>query len=182
MTRYILKRLMILLPALLIHTAAGAQFYVDENDKASTKWEYVSSKNFRIIYPVGSDSLATDYLRALELYRPEVAKSVGMVSGQFMSKPLDVILHTSNSVSNGIVAWTPSRVDLYTIPMWTEPNALPWLTNLAIHEGRHMAQMQSSPAPKGETYWPYAVLEPMEKPWLAPTTHVRLPKVSSSFN
>ena len=143
MTKYILKRLMILLPALLIHTAAGAQFYVDENDKASTKWEYVSSKNFRIIYPVGSDSLATDYLRALELYRPEVAKSVGMVSGQFMSKPLDVILHTSNSVSNGIVAWTPSRVDLYTIPMWTEPNALPWLTNLAIHEGRHMAQMQA---------------------------------------
>lgn len=121
---------------------AHAQFSVSENDPFSVRWQQIGTRNFRIIYPQGFDSLARVYLSELEKYRPRVANSIGMVSGQFQNRPLDVILHTRNAASNGMVSWTPSRMEMNTVPCWNEASALPWVSTLAVHEGRHAAQMQ----------------------------------------
>lgn len=124
------------------YSVAHAQFSVSENDPFSVRWQQISTPNFRIIYPEGCDSLARVYLSELEKYRPRVANSIGMVSGQFQSRPLDVVLHTRNAASNGMVSWTPSRMEMNTVPCWNEASALPWTSTLAVHEGRHAAQMQ----------------------------------------
>lgn len=119
-----------------------AQFNDSDNDPASTRWKQTSSSNFRVVYPEGTDSLARAYLLSLEKFRPMVAPSLGMVSGQFLRRPLDVILHTRNAASNGSVSWTPSRMEMFTVPEWDNASAQLWMERLTLHEGRHAAQMQ----------------------------------------
>lgn len=137
-----MRKTALILFAILMCTSLRAQFNLSENDPAKVKWMSVQTDNFRVVYPVGCDSLAQQYLAALERFRPMVANSIGMVQGQFQKNPLDVILHTSNVVSNGYVGWTPSRMEMLTFPQWDQSSALPWITQLAVHEGRHAAQMQ----------------------------------------
>lgn len=121
---------------------AGAQFYLSENDPASVRWQSIQNRNFRVIYPEDCDSLARVYLDALEKYRGRNAASLKMISGEYQSKPLDVILHTRNAASNGSVTWTPSRMEMFTVPQWDNPELIPWQEMLSVHEGRHAAQMQ----------------------------------------
>lgn len=137
-----MRKAALILLALLTCMSVRAQFNLSGNDPAKVRWMSVQSDNFRVIYPVGHDSLALEYLKSLEKYRPMVAPSVGMVQGQFQNRPMDVVLHTRNAVSNGMVAWTPSRMEMLTIPQWDNASALPWMTQLTLHEGRHAAQMQ----------------------------------------
>lgn len=127
-----------------VHLPAYAQYTLSENDDSRLRWSGIRTSNFRVIYPRGSDSLATEYLRELEKWRPAVSYSCGLVSGKYTRRPLDVVLHTRNAASNGMVTWAPSRMELNTIPQWTTGvSAMPWMKMLAIHEGRHAAQMQS---------------------------------------
>lgn len=138
------RRKSIILAVFLMCLPLGlrAQFQVSGNDAASVRYNQIKGRNFRMIYPKDCDSLALEYIKALEYFRPRVAPSIGMVSGQFQSRPLDVILYTRNAYSNGMVSWTPNRVELYSVPQWSSPSAMPWTTMLAVHEGRHAAQMQ----------------------------------------
>lgn len=131
-----------ILAFLLLCGSAYAQFVVDDTDPASLRWNSLQTSSFRMIYPQGCDSLAAVYLRELESFRPRVATSLQMVSGQYQTRPLDVVLHTRNGSSNGSVTWTPDRMHLFSVPQWNSPDAAPWPTMLAVHEGRHAAQMQ----------------------------------------
>ena len=135
------RRILLLAAALFAGTAASAQFYQNGTDPFG-RWSTFESKHFSVIYPEGTDSLARAYLLDLEKWQPVVGKSVGMdpVSGQRGRLP--VIIHPHNPYSNGSVTWAPKRMDLYTHP---EPYAsipLSWMTQLAVHESRHVAQMQ----------------------------------------
>lgn len=137
------KRSLLILVMLCVCFWAHGQFTGSTNEPGTTRWMSISSPSFRMIYPKGTDSLAVAYLRALEHYRPLVAPSIGMVSGQFQTKPLDVVLYPENSASNGYVTWTPSRMELLTIPDWNTASSQLWMDRLAVHEGRHAAQMQA---------------------------------------
>ncbi len=137
------RRVLIFLLGLLCSPVMmWAQFNLSENDPGHIRWQQRQTVNFRVIYPRGYDSIAVEYLQQLEHFRPRVATSIGMVSGQFQRRPLDVFLHTSNAASNGMVSLTPLRMEMYTVSKWTEGSSLPWITDLAVHEGRHAAQMQ----------------------------------------
>lgn len=136
------KILVCLCLAALFPAMAHAQFNTSSNDDALLKWYSIQSNSFKVIYPKGNDSLARLYLRELEKWRPEVARSVGMMANGFNRKPLPVVLHTQNAASNGSVTWTPRRMELNTVPDWSNPTPTPWHTSLAIHEGRHAAQLQ----------------------------------------
>ncbi len=98
--------------------------------------------DFEVLYPGGMDSLARVYLRELDKWRPEVGRSLAMTANDFNRKPLPVVLHCYNAASNGMVSWAPRRMELNTVPDYSLPDPVPWATSLAIHEGRHAAQMQ----------------------------------------
>ncbi|MCQ2142670.1 MAG: hypothetical protein MJY56_01235 [Bacteroidales bacterium] len=119
-----------------------AQFYTPGEDPASLKWNYVETDNFRVIYPVGRDSLALRYARSLESVRESVGGSILLAPNETFKKRHPVILHTESSYSNGFVSWAPRRMELYTCPEPYETSGLPWMTNLTVHESRHVAQMQ----------------------------------------
>lgn len=140
-----LSRIISLVAALMMANTVlvRAQFVLSGNDPASVKWHSIQTEKYKVVYPAGCDSLAKVYLDALENFRTKDAASLKMIEGERQKKPLEVILHTRNAASNGSVTWTPSRMELYTVPQWNNPDPLPWNTVLAVHEGRHAAQMQN---------------------------------------
>ena len=121
---------------------ARAQFYLAGDDPGSVKWQYIHTPNYKVIYPKGLDSLAMVYARALETNRPRVALTAGYLPGQTYWCKTPVVLHPYTPYSNGSVAWAPMRMDLYTMPEAYAPETLSWVWELAIHENRHVAQLQ----------------------------------------
>ena len=131
----------IFLICLLVPATANAQFYVTGDDPGKLKWNYIDTDNFRVIYPMGSDSLAREYAYKLEKYKIPVSRSTGYMAGEGDGKLMPAVLHTYNG-ANGSVAWAPKRMDLFTLPTAYDPEPMPWSTMLAVHEGRHVTQMQ----------------------------------------
>ena len=131
----------IVLILLLVPSLAQAQFYVTGDDPGRLKWKYIDTESFRVIYPQGCDSLARDYAYKLEKYKIPVSRSTGYMVGQGDGKLMPAVLHTYNG-ANGSVAWAPKRMDLFSLPTAYDPEPIPWSTMLAIHEGRHVTQMQ----------------------------------------
>lgn len=138
-----LKKITAVVSVLFLALGARAQFYTGGGDPASLKWYSIQSDNYRIIYPEGLDSLARVYGTWLERYREPVSLSSGLLPGRFHRAKTPVLLHSVSAVSNGLVAWAPKRMELYTTPQPYAPEPLPWERNLAVHESRHLSQMQA---------------------------------------
>ena len=136
-----MKKILIILTILLLPLSVAAQFYVTGDDPGRLKWYSMDTDNFRIIYPEGNDSLARVYGTNLEKYRIPVSRTSGYLAGGPGKLRMPVVLHTYNT-SNGSVAWAPKRMDLFTIPSAYDPEPLPWEKMLAVHESRHVSQMQ----------------------------------------
>ncbi len=126
---------------LLAPTIASAQFYVTGDDPGRLRWNYIDTDSYRIIYPRGADSLAFFYGTQLEKYKYPVSRTTGYVTGQGDGRLMPVVMHTFNT-SNGSVAWAPKRMDLFTVPSAYNPEPIPWPSMLAVHESRHITQMQ----------------------------------------
>lgn len=120
----------------------NAQFYSDGNESALTKWSHITTASYDVIYPAGMDSLGRVYARNLELVKNPVSGSLGFVPGESYSRRTPVVLHPYSSISNGMVVWSPRRMELYTVPNSSSPDAVPWDMHLTLHESRHVAQMQ----------------------------------------
>ena len=131
-------RLFFLLAAVFAFSPeASAQFYLEGSDPFG-RWSELGTAHFRIIYPAGLDSLARTYAISLETWHPSVGLSAGMAPGSGQWGKTPVILHAFHPYSNGSVVWAPKRMDLFTRP---DPyGSLPqsWVTQLAVHESRHL--------------------------------------------
>jgi hypothetical protein len=112
-----------------------AQFYEYGQDRGTIRWNHFSTDHFQLIYPRGLDSLAMDFADKLEYFYPYQAEVM-----QHGHKKMPVVLHNESSFSNGVFVWAPRRLEVFTNP---DPNGYPqdWLTQLALHEGRHALQV-----------------------------------------
>ena len=119
-----------------------AQIEVPGNDPGRTRWSEIRGGTYRLIYPVGMDSLALSYYNELQRFSMPLARSIGFVPGSLQFGKTPVILHPFAPYSNGSVTWAPRRMELYTMPEPYNSLPQPWVTQLAVHEGRHLAQMQ----------------------------------------
>ncbi len=137
-------RFIIAITLTLLHLPLQAQFYVTGDDPGNKRWMQIETDQFRVIYPEAIDSLAHVYARNLERYKMPVSFSTGYYPGEKIlhHKKMPVVLHPWNAFSNGSVAWAPKRMDLFTIPSPYGSEAIPWARMLAIHESRHVTQMQ----------------------------------------
>ena len=138
-----LFRTLLLAAGLLAGTTASAQFFQAGSDPFS-RWSEMGTEHYRIIYPRGLDSLARAYVIDLEKWQPTVGASAGLAPGSLQWGRTPVILHPWHPYSNGSVAWAPKRMDLYTHPEAYGPYPQSWMTQLTVHESRHVAQMQLS--------------------------------------
>jgi hypothetical protein len=131
-----MKHLAVLLVAVLGLTCRlMAQYYDAGNDPASVKWHQIKTLHFYFIYPAEMDS----NVQKLASYA-ENAFLYNTFSLKANPKRLPVILHNRTVVSNGFLAWAPSRSEYYTFPE-TNGYAQDWLQQLAIHEYRHALQL-----------------------------------------
>jgi hypothetical protein len=64
----------------------------------------------------------------------------GSYSLNHKPKKISVIFHTHTVESNGLLAWAPRRVEMYATP-GQSMYAQDWLEQLAIHEFRHVVQV-----------------------------------------
>ena len=136
--------LLVLMLALLGAAApASAQFYTMGEDPGGLRWSYVETPTYRVIYPRGLDSLGRAYAAALERFAGPVSGSIGIRPNASYRNRMPVVLHAHSALPNGQVTWTPRRMELLTIPEAFRPEPTPWITQLAVHESRHAAQMQS---------------------------------------
>lgn len=111
-----------------------AQYVSNGNEPSSMLWNEARTKKFNVIFPDTAREQAELYARLLQrLYQP-VSSTLG-----YDARKIPVIIHPYNLRSNGMVVWAPSRMEIIsTAP--TDGYGQPWLTQLAIHEYRHVVQ------------------------------------------
>lgn len=114
---------------------AKAQYFQTGQDPASIKWMQINTANFQIIYPEEFEKQAQRISYVLgKVY------DYGAESLDFKPRKVSVILHTRTVNSNGLLAWAPKRIELFTTPH-QQIYAQDWLEQLALHEFRHLVQM-----------------------------------------
>jgi len=130
MKRYLLIFFLALLPYLL-----AAQYYSVGEDPSGIRWRQINTTNFQIICPTDFEIKAQRLASILEKVYVDAGTSL-----QHQPRKISIILHTSTVRSNGFAAWAPARVELFTTPH-QEVYAQDWLEQLAIHEFRHVVQI-----------------------------------------
>ena len=110
----------------------NAQYFIWGNEPI-TKWKEVKTSNIKLISPTSfnADTNFISYLDSAFFYQTKLLPS--------RTKKLNVVLHPNTLISNGFVAWAPSRSELFTIPARNIYNGY-WPQQLAWHEMRHVAQ------------------------------------------
>ena len=126
----------------MVAFASHAQFVVDGTERTSVKWHQIQTEDYRFVFPATMDSLARVYAAEWERWKLPVSYSIGRVPNEAYKLRMPVILHPYLGYSNGMVVWTPRRMEMYTGPDMYAPDPIAWPTVLAIHEQRHVAQMQ----------------------------------------
>ncbi len=129
------KGRMAIILLLFVSAQLSGQFYEYGQDAGNLKWNQFRTPNYRVIYPRGIDSLAQAFADRLEYYYPHLGKPL-----DHQHSPLPVIVHNESSFSNGVYVYAPKRLEIFTNPDPNDNNE-DWLTQLALHEGRHAFQI-----------------------------------------
>lgn len=130
-----MKRTILLILFSISFIFSQAQYFQTGQDPASLKWRQINTENFQIIYPDYYENKAQVFASMMEAVYEKVSKTL-----HYQPKKISIILHTQTVVSNGLVAWAPKRSEIYTIPH-QGIYAQNWLEQLAIHEFRHVVQI-----------------------------------------
>lgn len=119
----------------LITVLAKAQYFSTGDDPASIKWRELRTENFQLIYPEEYEVKAQHVAQIFEK-----VYEYGYKTLDHPPRKISIILHTHSINSNGLVAWSPKRVELFPTPN-QRIYAEPWIEQLAVHEFRHVVQM-----------------------------------------
>ncbi len=120
---------------LFLSAPLSAQFYEYGQDAGRLRWYQFKTPNYQVIFPKGIDSLAGAFACRLESFYPHLGTPL-----EHRHSPMPVIVHNESSFSNGVFVWAPKRLEIFINP---DPNGYnqDWLTQLALHEGRHAVQI-----------------------------------------
>jgi len=131
-----MKKISILFILVILYAhPAKAQFFQTGQDPSSIRWQQINTPNFQVIYPEEFEKQAQRISFVLEKVYEYGSKSL-----DFRPRKVSVILHTRTVNSNGLVAWAPKRIELFTTPH-QQIYSQDWLEELGLHEFRHLVQM-----------------------------------------
>lgn len=114
-----------------------AQYLLENHEPMSLSRRQIAADPLRVIFRAGQDSLAREVARWGAFYREITAFSPQR------GRPFPIVMWGQTVVPNGMVAWTPSRMELYPLTGGEERTPVPWLQQLMVHEIRHYAQMEA---------------------------------------
>jgi len=130
-----LIQLILLLIILVLPNSLSAQYFSVGQDPGNLKWRQIQSEHFQIIFPSDYESEAN---RVAHIF--EKVYNYSGVTLQHKPKRISIIIHSKSNESNGFVAWSPSRIELFPTPH-QEIYSQDWIEQLAIHELRHHVQI-----------------------------------------
>ncbi len=129
------KTLILFIIAIYLSLSAKAQYFQTGQDPSSVRWKQINTINFQVIYPEEFEIQAQRVSYILEKVYNHRSMSLN-----FNPRKVSVILHTRTVSSNGLVAWAPKRIELFTTPN-QQNYGQDWLEQLGLHEFRHLVQM-----------------------------------------
>lgn len=131
-----MNKLLVIIGLLIFCTnVADGQYFSTGEDPGRLKWRQISTMNFQLIYPENFEEQA----QKLANYFEKVYKYGGN-SLNHNPRKISVIFHTQTVKSNGLVGWAPRRMEIFT-PPHQAIYGQDWLEQLAIHEFRHVVQI-----------------------------------------
>ncbi len=130
-----MQKIFLLILILFVANQVHAQYYSSGADPANVQWRQINSDAFKVVYPEEFEGEAKRFIAILDsLY------TYGGYSLNHTPKPIEVLIHSRSAYSNGFVSWAPKRMEIYPTPH-QDMIAQDWLTQLAIHEFRHVVQI-----------------------------------------
>lgn len=108
-----------------------------DNDQARSdiQWEQIDKGNYRVIFPREYRDQASLLARQIWGLREKSQADLGIET-----QKIDIVLHATHLEQNGFVQLGPRKTEFFPIPSGIASN-VEWLPNLAIHEWRHVSQM-----------------------------------------
>lgn len=133
---YCLKLLLVLIAGLFfINDESKAQFFDTGQDPFSIKWKQINTDKFQLIFPSKFEPKARHLAGIFDkAYKP------GSFSLNNEPGKISILLHDYSVISNGMVAWAPKRMELYSMPPQDNLSS-EWFNHLLIHEFRHLVQI-----------------------------------------
>ncbi len=130
-----MKSILSFILLMFLSSVSYSQYYSTGQDPANTKWKQINTADFRIVFPANYEAKAR-YLAILF----QDLKEKGGKDLTHIPKKFSILLHTQSATSNGLVAWAPKRMELYSTPPQNDDTQA-WMDHLATHEYRHVLQM-----------------------------------------
>ncbi len=131
-----MKKTSILILLIILNALyAKAQYFQTGQDPSSIAWRQINTVNFQIVYPEEFEIQAQRLSFVLEKVYGFGSKTLN-----FKPRKVSVILHTRTVTSNGLVAWAPKRIELFTTPN-QKIYSQDWIEQLCLHEFRHLVQL-----------------------------------------
>ena len=130
------------IPALSVLLLFAGALYAQRfgGNPASLRWKQVDTDTVRVIFPVGMDSMAD---RVAAVTHALAARRSFSLGAQF--RKIDIVLQPQTVIANGYVALGPYRSEFFTTPDLNNlsQGSLPWTDQLAVHEYRHVQQINN---------------------------------------
>lgn len=113
-----------------------SQFYSNGQNSSSVHWRQINTKDFQIIFPEDFGDKAQE-LANIIVYANKQSREY------LNSEPrkISIIIQNNTTVDNGFVTLAPWRSEFYTMPS-QENEGVRWLKKLAVHEYRHVVQLE----------------------------------------
>ncbi len=129
------QRIIFTLLLLLFVKVLHAQYYAPGTDPLGFRWKQIKTPHTRIVF---AEDMTHHALRLASIF--DTLYHVGGYSLKHKPRKISVLLHSRTTYSNGFVSWAPRRSEFFTTPS-QGLGSMDWLQHLAIHEYRHVIQM-----------------------------------------
>lgn len=119
-----------------ISLIGNAQFYSNGQNASSVNWRQIKTKDFQIIFPEDFLSKAQELANIISY-----ANKQSRLHLNSNPKRISIIIQNNTTVDNGFVTLAPWRTEFYAIAS-QENEGVNWLKKLAVHEYRHVVQLE----------------------------------------
>ena len=135
-----MKRIYLIVSFILITDISIGQSYNIGLNPPSIKWKFIENDAVKIIYPEGIYGQAARIANTIQKLSDSSYFSLGMKKEQ-----ISIILQNQSITPNAFVGVGPFRSEFYTNPPQNNfGGAIDWNDLLAIHEYRHVQQLQNA--------------------------------------